>query len=146
MFREDVIQLRSALASHVATINLLLMTQAVASIPATEDDRDHLASSLSSKILAHQLLLEDINDHVDTSPEPQQEIKTQLRHQFPALDELGKMADKTRQQLSGQEASIEEIQAISNHTQKQTKSIITTATEVLSLVASGLMDLRQITR
>ncbi|KAH6971116.1 hypothetical protein BKA56DRAFT_132382 [Ilyonectria sp. MPI-CAGE-AT-0026] len=31
MFREDVKQLRSALASHVATINLLLMTQTVAS-------------------------------------------------------------------------------------------------------------------
>ncbi|RYP45980.1 hypothetical protein DL768_007762 [Monosporascus sp. mg162] len=72
MFKEDVIQLRSALASYVATINLLLMT--------------------------------------------------------------------------GQEASIQEIQAISNYTQDQTKSILATVTEVLALITSGLMHLRQITK
>jgi hypothetical protein len=146
MFKEDVKQLRSALVSHVATINLLLMTQAVASISAAEDDRDRLASGLESKILAHRRLLEDINGYVDTSLKRQQEIKMQLGAQYSVLDELGEKADKTRQQLSDQEASIEKIQTIANHTQEQTKSILATVVEVLSLVTSGLMHLRQITK
>ncbi|RYP79869.1 hypothetical protein DL770_006474 [Monosporascus sp. CRB-9-2] len=146
MFKEDVKQLRSALASHVATINLLLMTQAVASISIAEDDRDRLASGLESKILAHRRLLEDINGQVDTSLERQQGIKTQLLEQSSVLDELGEKADKTRQQLRGQEASIQEIQTIANHTQEQTKSILATVTEVLGLLTSGLMHLHQITK
>ncbi|RYP69646.1 hypothetical protein DL771_006010 [Monosporascus sp. 5C6A] len=146
MFKEDVKELRSALASHVATINLLLMTQAVASISTAEDDRDRFASGLESKILAHRRLLEDISAQVDTSLERQQRIKTQLREQSAALNKLGKKADKTRKQLSGQEASIQEIQSIANHTQEQTKSVLATVTEILALVTSGLMHLRQITK
>ncbi|RYP12305.1 hypothetical protein DL765_007416 [Monosporascus sp. GIB2] len=145
MFKDDVKQLRSALASHVATINLLLMTQAMASISTAEDDRDRLASGLESKILAHRRLLEGINGQVATSLERQQGIKTQLREQSSVLDELGKKADQTRKQLSGQEASIQEIQTVANHTKEQTKSILATVTEVLALVTSGLMQLRQIT-
>lgn len=122
------------------------MTQAVASISAAEDDRDRLTSGLESNILAHRRLLEIINDHVETSLEQQQEIKTQLQDQSSALYEMEKGADKTHQQLSSQEASIEEIQAIAGRTQKQTKSILATVTEVLSLVTSGLMQLRQITK
>ncbi|RYO77538.1 hypothetical protein DL766_009647 [Monosporascus sp. MC13-8B] len=146
MFKEDVKQLRSALASHVATINLLLMTQAVASISTAKDDRDRLASGLESKILAHRRLLEGVNGQVATSLERQQGIKTQLREQSSVLDELGKKADQTRKQLSGQEASIQEIQTIANHTKEQTKSILATVTQVLALITSGLMQLRQITR
>jgi hypothetical protein len=146
MFKEDVKQLRSALGSHVATINLLLMTQAVASISAAEEDRDRLASGLESKILAHRRLLEDTNERIGMSLERQQEIKTQLQDQSSVLDELGKKADKTRQQLSSQEASIEEIQTIASHTQEKTKSILVMVTEVLSFVTSGIIHLRQITK
>lgn len=144
MFKEDVKQLRSALASHVATINLLLMTQTVASILAAEDDRDHLASSLESKILWHRRHLEDVNGRIEKSLERQQGIKSQLRDQSSVLDELGKKADETHQQLSSQAASIQGIQTITNHTKGQTKSILATVTEILALVTSGAMHLRQI--
>lgn len=129
MFKEDVKQLRSALASHVATINLLLMTQTVASTLAAEDDRDRLASSLESKILCHRQRLEDVNGRIEKSLERQQEMKSQLRDQSSVLDKLGKKADETHQQLGTQAVSIQGIQTI---------------TGILALVTSGTMHLRQI--
>ena len=146
MFKEDVKKLRSALASHVTTINLLLMTQAVASISIAEDDRHRLASGLESKVLEHRRLLEDIDDHVETSLERQQEMKTQLEDQHSVLDELGRQADRNCQQLSEQNASIEELQITTDRTRGQTNSILAKVTEVLSLAASGLMHLRHISQ
>ncbi|VUC29689.1 unnamed protein product [Clonostachys rosea] len=145
IFKEDVKQLRSVLATHVATINLILLTQVVASISAAEDDRDILISYLESKIFV-PAALRDVNGRVDISLERQQEIKTQLRGQSSILDVLGGKADETRQQLGGQEASIREIQTIVNHTLEKTKSTLTTATEVLYRVTSGLIHLSQITK
>ncbi|KAL8833073.1 MAG: hypothetical protein Q9176_008099 [Flavoplaca citrina] len=146
IFREDVKKLRSTLASHVTTINLLLMTQAVTSISIAEDDRHRLASGLESKVLEHRRLLEDIDDHAQTSLERQQEMKTQLENQHSVLDELGRQADRNCQQLSEQNASIEEIQITTDRTQWQTDSILAKVTEVLSLAASGLMQLRHISQ
>ncbi|KAL9026146.1 MAG: hypothetical protein Q9196_005144 [Gyalolechia fulgens] len=146
MFREDVKKLRSTLASHVTTINLLLITQAVASISLAEDDRHRLASGLESKVLEHRRLLEGIDDHVETSLGRQKEMKMQLENQNFVLDELGRQADRNCQQLSEQSASIEEIQITIDRTQGQTNSILAKVTEVLSLAASGLMQLRHITQ
>ncbi|KAL8855919.1 MAG: hypothetical protein Q9178_007433 [Gyalolechia marmorata] len=144
MFKEDVKKLRSTLTSHVTTINLLLMTQAVASISLAEDDRHRLASGLESKVLEHRRLIEDIDDRVETSLERQQEMKTQLENQHSVLDELGRQADRNCQQLSEQSASIEEIRITTDRTKGQTKSILAKVTEVLSLAASGLMHIRHI--
>jgi len=142
LFKDDVEQLRLTLASHVATINLLLMTQAIGSISVAEDDRDRLALGLERKILRNRQLLGNVNHRIGTSLERQQEIGARLRDQSSVLNKLGKKADETVQQLHGQEASIHEIQTVTNHTQGQTESIFTTVTKVLAIVTSGLMHLR----
>jgi len=69
MYKEDAEQLRSTLGSHVATINLLLITQTVGSISAAENDRERLACELQTKILAHRRLLEDVKGKVEVSLE-----------------------------------------------------------------------------
>ncbi|KAL8914321.1 MAG: hypothetical protein Q9171_001041 [Xanthocarpia ochracea] len=144
MFKEDVKKLRSTLTSHVITINLLLTTQAVASISLAEDDRHRLASGLESKVLENRGLLEDIDGDFEICLERQQEMKTQLKNQHSVPDELSRQADRNFQQLSEQNASIEEIQITTDRTQGQTNSILAKVTEVLFLAASGLMHLRHI--
>ena len=121
------------------------MTQTVASISAAEEDRDCLASGLESKILVHRQLLEHISDRVGRSLEEQKDIKTCLQDQSSVLDDLGKMVDENCRQLNSQEDSIEKILTVANRTQTQTKSILTTTTEMLSFITSGLMHLRQMT-
>ncbi|KAH0524009.1 hypothetical protein TsFJ059_008933 [Trichoderma semiorbis] len=139
MLKEDVKELRSALASHVATINLLLMTQTVASISVAEDDRSYFASRLESKISTHNRVLEAVNGRVDTSLARQQEIKITLEAQSSAVDELGKKTDETRQ-------SIQKIETMANHTRAETKTTLETVTEMLSLITSGAMHLHQIAK
>lgn len=53
MYKDDVVELRSILGSHVATINLLLMTQTVRSITMAENKRAKVACGLEKKIMAH---------------------------------------------------------------------------------------------
>ncbi|KAK4069561.1 uncharacterized protein Triagg1_6985 [Trichoderma aggressivum f. europaeum] len=139
MLKEDIKELRSALASHVATINLLLMTQAVTSISVAENDRSHLALSLESKILAHSRVLQAINGRVDTSLVQQREIKMELETQSSAVAELGGKVDEARQ-------SIQKIETMANHTRVETKSTLEMVTETLSLLTSGVMHLHQITK
>ncbi|KAL7910413.1 hypothetical protein GGI35DRAFT_366168 [Trichoderma velutinum] len=139
MLEEDVQQLRSTLASHVATINLLLITQAVASISVAEDDRDRLASSLESRILTQQRVLDGVNSRVDTSLERQREMKIQLEAQFSISNKLEKKQDKTHQ-------SIREIQTITNHTRDETTTILVMVPKILGLITSGVMQLRQIAK
>jgi hypothetical protein len=78
MHEEDLKQLRSTLGSHVATINLLLMTQTIGSIAAAENDRESFAFSLQAKILAHRRLIEDVKTRVELNLERQLETKLQL--------------------------------------------------------------------
>jgi len=145
MYKEDVKQLRSILGSHVATINLLLMTQTVGSIAAAEDDGLRLACGLENKILAYRRLLERVNERVERSIEQQLEIKLHLRDHSIVLEDLGSKADQTQKQLRGQEAMIHEVQTTATHTREQTTSILSTATDILTLATSGVMNLRLIT-
>lgn len=62
MYKEDVLELRSILGSHVATINLLLMTQTVRSITIAENDRAEVACEFGKRISAHRALLEGVKD------------------------------------------------------------------------------------
>jgi hypothetical protein len=79
MYKADVKELRLILGSHVATINLLLMTQTVGSITAAENDRERLACGLEMKTIAHRRLLEDVQDQVEVSLDQQLETMSQLR-------------------------------------------------------------------
>ncbi|KAI1743574.1 hypothetical protein F4680DRAFT_408602 [Xylaria scruposa] len=145
MFKEDVEHLRSTLASHVATINLLLMTQAVTSISAAEEDRGRVISNLEGKILENRRLLKDVGRRVDESL-GRRDIKAKLKDQDSILDKLGKAADETRGQLSSQGDLIQDIRVITTHIQEETNTTLATVTEVLALVTSGLVHLRHITR
>ena len=144
MYKEDAKQLRSILGSHVATITLLLMTQAVGSITAAEDDRQRLACGLENKILAHRRLLERVNEQVESSIEQQLETKLELRDHSTFLEDLRSKADQTQTQLRGQEARIREVQITLTHTREQNISILSAATDILTLATSGVMNLRLI--
>jgi hypothetical protein len=144
VYREDVKQLRSILGSHVATINLLLMTQTMGSITMAENDRERVACGLESKILAHQRLLGEVKTQVNLSLEHQLETKFHLQNHSVALESLGRKADRTNQHLQEQEALMQEAQAIIANTHQQTTSVLTTATDILALVTSGMMNVRLI--
>ncbi|KAI0546234.1 hypothetical protein F4679DRAFT_598790 [Xylaria curta] len=138
-------RLQSTLASHVATINHLLMTQAVTSIPAAEDDRGRIISDPEGKILENRRLLKDVGRRVDESL-GRQEITAKLKDQDSVLDKLRKAADETQERLSTQGDLIQEFRVITTHTQEETNSILATVIEVLALVTSGLMHRRHIAR
>ncbi|KAL6812999.1 hypothetical protein GGI42DRAFT_313391 [Trichoderma sp. SZMC 28013] len=139
MLEKDIQQLRLTLASHVATINLLPTTQAMASISRAEDDRDGLASSLESKILAQRRVLDGVNGRVDASLAQQREIKMQLEAQSFVVNKLEKKTDETRQ-------SVQDIQSIANHTRDETRTTLVMVTKILALITSGVMHLRQIAK
>lgn len=94
-YKEDIKQLRSALASHFAAINILLMTQADASILLAENERDAYASTFGSKILAHSQLLGNIDNSMEKSLEQQEQLKKQLHDQKADIKQLNKTVDKT---------------------------------------------------
>lgn len=132
MYRDDMKELRSALGSHVSTINMLLMTQTLGSISAAERGREEAATKLEKNMLSHGKLLEDVKHG-------QSEIKSQLRDHKVVLNSLGSKAESSiqlqREQLS-----------VVKDTQAQTTSVLATATDVLSLTTSGLMNLQLITK
>src|SRR5271163_4421898 len=98
MYKEDVKELRLKLTSHVATINLLLMTQTVESICAAESDRASFASGFESNIMAHRRLLEQIKDGNGACLAHQLETKLRLDDQGIALDGLQEKARETLSQ------------------------------------------------
>ena len=142
MYKEDAEQLRSTLGSHVATINLLLMTQTVRSISAAENDRERLACELQTKIFAHRRLLEDVKGSVEVSLEQQLETKLQLQDHSTALDNLGSKADQTHKRLQGQQSLIQDMLLMVSTTREQTTSILAAATDTLDLAMLGVMNLR----
>lgn len=60
MYKNDVEELRSALGSHVSTINMLLMKQPIGTISLTERERQKAACELEKNMLSHSKLLEDV--------------------------------------------------------------------------------------
>src|ERR1700709_2241389 len=101
-YQEDIKSLRSVLGSHVATINLLLMTQTLGSISAAEKDREKLACGLEEKVLAHRRLLEDVKNQVSSTLSVQLELKLQLQHHSASHEILEDKADRVWEQLEEQ--------------------------------------------
>ena len=144
MYKKDAKEIRAILGSHVSTINLLLMTQTVQSVTRAEDNRAEVACGLEQRILAHRRLLEDVNVKAETSLNQHSETISNLENQEASLNTLVDKAEATSVQLRDQNLNLHEVRSIVGSTQEQTMSILASATEILSLVTSGLMTLRSI--
>lgn len=144
LFKEDIKELRSALASHIGTINVLLMTQSVASISIAEKDRERHASSLENTILAHRQLLRNVDDRVGDCLTQQWHTQIRLRNQDAILVALDDKIGSTSDQVCSQAASIQCLQTAANSTQEQTKSILRIVTDALDLLTSGMLQIHQI--
>ncbi|CZR63117.1 uncharacterized protein PAC_13014 [Phialocephala subalpina] len=142
MYKDEIKELRSILGIHVATINLLLITQTVRSITMVENEREQIVCGLESKILAHQRLLEDVKRHVEISLGNQLETKIHLQDQSTVLESLGGKADNANEHLENQEAVLQAIQTTVTNTQVQTTSILTTATDIMAILTSGVVHER----
>lgn len=90
MYKDDVVELRSTLGSHVATINLLLMTQTVRS---SENDRAEVACGLDKKLVANRGLLEEVKVKMELSVNQHSEMRSLLEHQTESLQRLEKEAE-----------------------------------------------------
>jgi hypothetical protein len=143
-YLDDVKKLRSTLASHVTTMNLLLMTQTVASITIAEDDRQYIANRLEEKILENRRLLTNIDDQTVASLQQAQCISKQLDDQSSLLNTLDSQAATTQRQLEGQSELMRDIEVASTEVRKQGHSILAIVTQILSLVTTGILHLRQI--
>jgi hypothetical protein len=144
VYKDEVKALRAKLGSHVATISLLLMTQAVSSITTAEHDRAEATCGLQAKILAHRRLLEDVQTKVDSLLSHQLETKGQLERQADTIGTLDRKADQTTQQLHDEHNLIQEFKSIAMTTGERTRSILAIATETLSQATQGLLTLRDI--
>ena len=139
--KDEVNALRTKLGSHVATISLLLMTQAVSSITTAEHDRAKTTCRLQEMIIACRKPLEDV---IDSSLAHQMETKCQLDRQLETMDTLGHKADQTIRQLCDEHDLIQEVKSIALTTEERTKSILAIATDTLAKAARGLLTLRDI--
>jgi hypothetical protein len=143
-YKDEVKALRTKLGSHVATISLLLMTQAVSSITTAEHDRAEATCGLQEKILAYRRLLEDVRTEVDSSLSHQVETKSQLERQEETLGTLDCKADRTIQQLHNEHDLIQEVLSVASTTEEHTRSVIAITTDTLSQASQGLLTLRDL--
>jgi hypothetical protein len=143
-YKDEVKALRTKLGSHIATISLLLMTQAVSSITTAEHDRAEAACGLQEKILAYRRLLEDVHTGVDSSLAHQLETKGQLERQADAIDALDRKADQTIQQLRDEHNLIQEVKSMALTTEECTRSVLAITIGTLSQATRGLLTLRDI--
>jgi hypothetical protein len=146
LYSNDVRELKSTLGSHVATINLLLLTQTVASVTAAENQRERLACRLEEHILTHRPLLQGLNDKMEVSIEEQLGIKLHLHNHSTTLDDLEDKAAKLRDQLDDQHILLQDSQLTVAGVRVQTNSVLATTTEILSLVTLGVRNTQLIIR
>ena len=146
MYKDEIKELRSVLGSHIAVINLLLMTQTVRSITVAENEREQMVCGLESKILAHKRLLEGVKGHVEVSFGNQLETKIHLQDQTALLESLGGKTDNANERLENQDAILQAIQTTVTNTRVQTTSVLTIATNILALVTSGVANIQLIMR
>ncbi|KAE8445214.1 hypothetical protein EG329_013586 [Mollisiaceae sp. DMI_Dod_QoI] len=144
MYKDDVVELRTILGSHVATINLLLMTQTVRSITLAENDRAEVASELKLKIMAHRGLLEEAKDKMDFSAKQHAETNMQLKYQAASLQNLEMKTDSLDERMQDQGNTLEELHSLALAAEQKTTSIFSTTTDILTLITSGLSTLQAI--
>jgi hypothetical protein len=143
-YQHEVKALRTKLGSHVATISLLLMTQAVSSITTAEHDRAQANCGLQEKILAYRRQLDDVQTRVDSSLSHQVETKSRLERQEESLGTLDRKADRTIQQLHDENDLIQEVIFVASATEENTRSVLAITADTLSQVTQGLLTLRDL--
>ena len=146
VFKDDIQELRSTLTSHVATINLILMTQSVSSISVAEQDRTDLTREMQSQIQAHQKILRNVEGMVRVSVHRQGETKTQLQDQAVEIGSLKAKAEIANSQLQGQKVVVHNLQSAVSTIRVQNTSILSATTVVLNSITSGAMKLQVIVR
>ncbi|KFX90422.1 hypothetical protein O988_08209 [Pseudogymnoascus sp. VKM F-3808] len=144
MYKDDVVELRSILGSHVSTINLLLMTQTVRSITIADNDRAEVANGLGKKIMAHRGLLEEVKGKIELSGKQQSAMSTQLEHQTKSLQRLETDAEILDGQIKEQNVALNEVRLLASRAELKTTSILSATTEILTLITSGLSTLQAI--
>jgi hypothetical protein len=143
-YKDEVKALRTTLGSHVATISLLLITQAVLSITTAEHDRAEATCGLQEKILQYRRLFKDVQTRVDLLLAHQLEAKGQLERQADTMDILDRKANQTVQQLRNEHNLIQEVKSMASTTEERTRSVLAIATYTLSQATQGLLTLRDI--
>ena len=146
VFKDDIEELRSTLASHVATINLLLMTQSLSSILAAEQDRVDLTREMQSQILHNRKILQNVECVVRESVHQQGEAETQLRNQAIEIGSLKAKVEIASSQLQGQKVVDHDLQSAVSATSVQSTSILSATTDVLNSITSGALKLQVIPR
>ncbi|CAG8971550.1 hypothetical protein HYALB_00005446 [Hymenoscyphus albidus] len=136
-YRDDVKELRGKLGSFVATINLLLMTQAVAYITAADGEREETKCGLLAKILENRRRLEKVEDAVSESSSMQAEMGSRLQHQEAALQEVFLRTEITS-------SGLHDLTTESFIAAKQRQKLLTIATNTLFQATLGLLTLRDI--
>lgn len=144
MYKDDVANLMSILGSHVATINLLPMTQTVKSITLAENDRAELAGELRSKIAKHRVLLEELKDKVEVTFEQQSEIASTLERQNDSLANIQASGQSISQSMQCQEVVLTDVQSLALTTDRNTSSILSSATDILNLITTTLSTVQAI--
>ncbi|KFY46548.1 hypothetical protein V495_02401 [Pseudogymnoascus sp. VKM F-4514 (FW-929)] len=144
MYKDDVVELRSILGSHVSTINLLLMTQTVRSITIADNDRAELADGLGKKIMAHRGLLEEVKGKIELSGKQQSAMSTQLEHQTKSLQRLETDAEILDGQIKEQNVALKEVRLLASRAELKITSILSATTDILTLITSGISTLQAI--
>lgn len=139
-YRDDVKELRSKLGSFVATINLLLMTQTVASVTAGEG----ATCGLQTKILENRKRLNHIEIVVESTFSRQFKMISQLDIQGESIHGLALLTETTSSQLYSQHELIEEVKTLNLENANQTKSLLALATDTLYRASLSLLTLRDI--
>lgn len=143
-FKQDAKELRSILASHVSTINLLLMTQTIRSITKAEDDRVEMTCGLEQEILAHRRLLENVNVKVEASLSQHSDALSKLKDHGISFDTLIDQAKSNGAQLQDQGLHIRKVQSSVESIYGQTTSLLASASQIPNLVASCLVTARSL--
>ena len=143
-YKEDIKELRSILGSHIATINLLLLTQTVGSIVSAENNRESSFSELEHKISANSMILESVDRISKLSFEHQSDARTTLHKHHVTLVGIEQSSAKIQSKIDTQNAIIcNSAQTVSEVHQKTT-SVLSVATKTLMLTTLGMMSLRRI--
>jgi len=132
------------LGSYVATINLLLMTQAVSSITRAENDREEIACDVKIRLLAHWRLLKDVKTGVDLSLAQQMETKLQLENQTDGIASLDRKAEQAIKENQEQHVLVRELHVMASASKKGIQSILLTAALNLLYTMLGVLTIQDI--
>jgi len=144
LYKEDIKELRSILGSHVATINLLLLTQTMGSIMSAENNRECLFNKLEQKISANGVILASVDRIAKLSLEQQLDARATLHKHHATLERIEQTSAGVQSKIDTQTASISNITQTVSEVHVQTTSVLSVATKTLIHTTLGMMSLHRI--